>query len=89
MNVVADEPLAALKSALPQLDQDVDDATRIDRIRLLEEIKSAAAAAQARETAAFIDSQRAARRAEGVKADHIDRGLAAQVALAQWGYPRQ
>ena len=36
------------------------DAERIDRIRQLEELKAVIAAAQARETAAFVDSQRAA-----------------------------
>ena len=51
--------LALVRDVLAGLDDGVDGAERIDRIRLLEEIKSQAAAAQARETAAFVASQRA------------------------------
>jgi hypothetical protein len=75
--------LAQLCAALGRLDPDVDDAVRIDRIRLLEELKSAAAAAQAKETAAFAASQRAAQAAAGLPADRIGRGIAAQVGLAR------
>jgi Domain of unknown function (DUF222)/HNH endonuclease len=75
--------LRALTAALADLDPCVDDSTRVDRIRLLEELKSAAAAAQARETAAFVASQRVEQRAAGVPADRIGRGIAAQVALAK------
>ena len=60
-----------------------DDAERIDRIRLLEELKSVAAAAQARETAEFAASQRAAQAAAGVPAERVGRGIAAQVGLAR------
>jgi 5-methylcytosine-specific restriction endonuclease McrA len=56
---------------------------RIDRIRLLERLKSAAAAAQAKETAAFVASQRAKQQAAGVAADRIGRGIATQVGLAK------
>ena len=48
-----------------------DDGDRVDRIRLLEAIKSAAAAAQARETAAFDASQRAVQAAAGVPAERV------------------
>ena len=61
----------------------VDDAERIDRIRALEELKSAVAAAQLAETAAFDASQRAAQAAGGVRAERQGRGVAAQVALAR------
>ncbi|HET6878147.1 MAG TPA: DUF222 domain-containing protein [Jatrophihabitans sp.] len=75
--------LAALRDRLGELDQDVEDAVRIDRIRVLEELKSAVAAAQARETAAFAAGQRAAQAAAGVPADRASRGIAAQVGLAR------
>jgi hypothetical protein len=65
------------------LDVDVADAVRIDRIRLLEEIKSAAAAAQAAETAAFARAQRAGLGAAGVGEDKIGRSIAGQVGLAR------
>jgi len=55
----------------------------IDQIRALEELKSAAAAAQARVTATFAEKQRAAQRAAGVPAAEVGRGIAAQVALAR------
>lgn len=47
---------------MSRLDDHVEDAERIDQIRLLEELKSAAAAAQARVTARFVASQKAAQR---------------------------
>lgn len=59
------------------------DSERIDRIRLLDELKSAAAAAQARETAAFAASQRQEQLDVGVPAERASRGIAAQVALAR------
>jgi hypothetical protein len=75
--------LARLVGALTELRQDVDDAVRIDRIRALEELKSAAAAAQARETAAFAASQRAEQAGAGVSVDRGGRGIANQIALAR------
>ncbi|WP_375478557.1 DUF222 domain-containing protein [uncultured Jatrophihabitans sp.] len=78
-----DALLSGVISTLAHLDQGVEDGVRIDRIRLLEQLKAAAAAAQARETAAFADSQRAAQLADGVPAERASRGVAAQVALAR------
>jgi hypothetical protein len=75
--------LAVLPAALAALDQDVADAERIDRIRLLEQLKAAAAAAQARETAAFAASQRAQQRVVGLPAKQVGMGIAAQVGLAK------
>jgi hypothetical protein len=80
---VSTAELRALVGALRRLDPDVDDAGRIDRIRLLEELKGAVAAAQATETAAFVASQRADQAARGVPAERVGRGIAAQVALAR------
>lgn len=79
--MVAD--MRALIAALTQPRPGVDDYTRVDRIRALEELKSAAAAAQARETAAFAASQRAEQQAAGVAAQRVGRGIAAQVGLAR------
>jgi hypothetical protein len=60
-----------------------DDSERIERIRLLEELKSVTSAVQAEETARFVASQRAAQASAGVPADRVGRGIAAQVALAR------
>ena len=62
---------------------------RIDRIRLLEELRGAVAAAQARESAAFAASQRASQRAAGVPAGRVGRGIAAQLGLARRVSPFQ
>jgi hypothetical protein len=76
----ADAGMAALAALIDRLrglgsgGPDVDDAVRIDRIRLLEDVRSAAAAAQAAETTAFAASQRAALTAAGVGTDKIGRG---------------
>lgn len=75
--------LAAMKAALLTLDQDVADDVRIDRIRLMEELRSVVAAAQAIETTAFAASQKSAQRSAGVPAERVGRGVAAQVALAR------
>lgn len=60
-----------------------DDGDRIERIRRFEELKAAVAAAQARETVALVDSQRAAQQAAGEPDDRVGRGVAAQVGLAR------
>jgi hypothetical protein len=60
-----------------------DDPARIELIRALEELKGAAAAAQARLTADFDRSQRDEQRSAGVRAQEVGRGIAAQVALAR------
>jgi hypothetical protein len=85
---VADEagacsPLGGMRQRVLGLDQDVCDAERIDRIRQLEELKSACTAAQALETDAFAVSQRAEQQARGVPAERLGKGISAQVALAR------
>ena len=45
-------------AGLARIDEAVTDAERVEQLRALEELKSAAAAAQARVTAAFVASQR-------------------------------
>jgi hypothetical protein len=75
--------LTGLIATLRELPSGADDAARIDRIRLLEELKSTAAAVQARETARFAASQRQAQLDAGVPDERADRGIAAQVGLAR------
>ena len=81
--------LTAMRNELARLDRAVSDAVRIDRIRLLEEISGAVAAAQAVQTADFVVSQRAEQAAAGVPAARVGRGIAAQVGLARRMSPFQ
>ncbi len=67
--------------------RNVTDAERIDQLRALEQLKSAAAAAQARITVDLDASVRAAHAAAGVPAERQGRGVAAQVALARQESP--
>ena len=60
-----------------------DGAELIDLLRALEDLKSAAAAAQARIAVAFDAAQRSADAAAGVPAEEQGRGVSAQVALAR------
>src|SRR5690349_18163654 len=75
--------LQAIVAALRRLDCVADDAVRIDQIRLLEEVRCAAAAAQATVTKAFVESQRRAAVAAGEQPDRAERGIAHQIALAR------
>jgi hypothetical protein len=75
--------LRAVVDGLTRLDPGVDDAERIDQIRVLEELKAAAAAAQARVTTAFVASQAEQQADAGLRSDEIGHGIAAQVALAR------
>ncbi|NMR31575.1 DUF222 domain-containing protein [Arthrobacter sp. SF27] len=71
------------------MDQDVSEGVRIDRITALEELKAAAAAAQARETEAFVASRRQTRAAAGVAAEKRGRGLAKEIGLARKDSPNR
>ncbi len=71
--------IAALASPSPAL----DDAERIDLIRALEDLKSAASARQARESVDFEVSQREAQREAGVPPERRGLGVGAQIALAR------
>jgi hypothetical protein len=73
-------------AALPGLVA-VDDADRVDQLRLLEEIKAATAAAQARVAVDFDTSQRRAQEAAGVPVRRVGAGIAAQIALARRDSP--
>jgi hypothetical protein len=69
--------------ALPHLGRGLDDAERIDAIRALEELKAAAAAAQAELAVTFASSQETQQRRLGVRPEKIGLGIGAQVALAR------
>ncbi|MGN6597815.1 MAG: HNH endonuclease, partial [Actinomycetes bacterium] len=75
--------LAAWVSQLAQLPRDVTDEQRIDRLRLLEEITAAAAAAQVRDAADLHESRRAQHAASGRPARNWGEGVAAEIALAR------
>ena len=75
--------VAAMVRDLRQLDPAVSDAERVEQIRALEELKAAAAAAQATVTAAFAASQEAEQVAAGLPRRDVGRGIAAQVGLAK------
>ncbi|MCI0141363.1 HNH endonuclease [Arthrobacter bambusae] len=72
-----------LTGAVASLRPGSDRAELIDQLRALEDLKSAAAAAQARIAVAFDAVQRSADAAAGVPAEERGRGVAAQVALAR------
>ena len=75
--------VAAWTSRLAELHGELSDAERIDVIRALEELKSGAAAAQARLTASLDASRRAERAAAGVPAAEQGHGVASEIALAR------
>ncbi len=89
LDVLTTATLTGWRRQLARLDGAVGDAERIEQIRLLEELKSAAAAAQAVVTADFAASQRAQQRAAGVPEQDLGKGVAAQVALARRETPHQ
>ena len=73
----------------PAAGERLSDAERIDVLSAIEQLKAAAAAAQARVTAAFAASQRAVMTAADVPAGDQGRSIGAQVALARRVSPRQ
>lgn len=74
-------------SRLAAMDRDVDDAARIDQVTMLERLKGAAAAAQARVSTDFDASQRESQAAAGVPARKRGAGIGAQIALARRDSP--
>ena len=66
-----------------------EDASLIDEVRALEELKCAAEARQARLTAAFDASQRSRQAAAGEPAERQGRGVAHQIALARRESPHR
>ncbi|MGM0930004.1 MAG: HNH endonuclease [Actinomycetota bacterium] len=74
---------------MASLDLDVSDAELIDQITALENLKDAAAAAQAKASAALDASIRAQRAAAGVPKDRCGRGIAKQIGLARRQSPHR
>ncbi|PRZ29511.1 uncharacterized protein DUF222, partial [Antricoccus suffuscus] len=70
-------------------DDSMSDAVRIDQIRALEELKAAAAAAQARLAVSFHASQRDQQAAAGTPRRRLGRGVGEQIAAARRDAPRK
>jgi hypothetical protein len=81
--------LNALNARLAGAESASTDAERIELLSVLENLKCAAAAAQARITVSFDASQRAEQAARGVPARKQGRGVASQVALARHESPHK
>lgn len=81
--------LAELVRGVAGLSVASDDAGRVEQLRLLEELKAASAAAQARVTVAFEDSQRAAQVEAGLPPERVGAGIGTQVALARKDSPHR
>jgi hypothetical protein len=75
--------------SLVVIDPDTDEAALIARIAELETLKAAAAAGQARLTAAFAVARRARETAAGMPAARRGRGVAAEIALARRDSPNR
>src|SRR6478609_1482555 len=69
--------------SLLAFDLTADEVALVKQIHELEHVKSAAAAAQARLTAALDEKRRAAEAARGIRAAKRGKGLAAEIALAR------
>src|SRR5690242_8118638 len=67
----------------------VDDEDRAEQLRVLEDLKNAAASAQAVTTVEVVASTREKRRAEGVPARRLDAGIASDVGLARRESPHR
>ena len=81
-------PLTEVRAWLAALEQKVVPGTDgeqglIDLLRVLEELKGAAAAAQAAAAVAFDTQHRSRQREAGVPRDQLGRGVGAQIALAR------
>ncbi|WP_349361636.1 DUF222 domain-containing protein [Paenarthrobacter sp. PH39-S1] len=69
--------------------EDGDDGERIGLLRVMEDLKSAACAGQARTAAAFDASQRRAQAGAGIPAAELGKGIGGQIALARRESPQQ
>jgi hypothetical protein len=76
-------------TALARLDQHVADATLIDRLRILEDLKAAASAAQARDAVTLDTSQRHAQTLAGLPTAELGKGIGHQIALARRESPHK
>lgn len=75
--------LRDMVASLASMDYADDDAARIDRIRLLEQLRAGVAAAQALESVEFEESQIATQRDNGVSERIVGRGVGDQIGLAR------
>ncbi|WP_163542255.1 HNH endonuclease [Occultella kanbiaonis] len=75
--------VASWRGELAAVDRDLSDVERIDLIRELEDLKSGAAAAQARITADLETSRREQRARDGVPEQRRGAGIASEIALAR------
>ncbi|MCQ1953284.1 HNH endonuclease signature motif containing protein [Arthrobacter sp. zg-Y238] len=73
-------PLPTQEGSISEI---ASDSELIDQLRALEELKGAAAAAQARIAAAFDASQRSKQKHAGLRKEELGRGVASQIALAR------
>lgn len=76
-----------MRERITEVGGGLTDAERVELIRALEQLKSAAAATQARVTVDLHASQRSEQAARGVRAAQQGRGVAEQVALARRDSP--
>ena len=83
MSTIADAAAAFLAALLAVPVDGDDDAARVDEVAVLERVKGAVAARQARVTDAFTRSQQAELAAVGVAPAEVSRSVGAQVALAR------
>ena len=82
-DVDAREALRGVVAALGELPAAVEEGEAVDRISLLESMKAACAAAQARDTLRLQELRSAAEAERGVPVERRCRGLSAEVALAR------
>lgn len=81
--------LSGFLRRIAHLKREVDDGARVDLLRVLESLKSACAAAQAKVAADLDTSTRRQRIAEGVPSGQCGVGIAAQIALARRDSPHR
>lgn len=79
--------IAHMFESLSSVDDTADEAQLIEAISQLERVKAAAAARQARLTAAFDAARRSAEASRGVPAERRGRGIGSEVALARRDSP--
>ena len=81
--------LAEVRRNLETVEAGLDDTACIDLIRGLEDLKNAAAAAQARASLALDTARRAERSARGVVKEALSRGVGHEIALARRESPHR
>lgn len=75
--------------SVAEFDPEASEAALVERITVMERVKSAAAADQARATAALDEKRREAEAARGIAAGQRGRGLGAEVGLARHDSPKR